>query len=182
MSKDYMRIDPLWDSGNYLFMEEVDDYTCSEAIRFIQYHNMNEDNSLKELTLIINSPGGTVSSAMALIDVMLTSKIPVNTLAVGQVASCGVLLTMSGKKRSMSENCLAMSHQYSWGGKGKHEDLKAQRKAQDMTHDMLVKHYQKCTGKTKKYVERELMPHQDVWLSAEECVKHGIVDKVVSVY
>lgn len=181
MSKDYERIDPLWDSGNYLFMEGVDDVSCSNAIRFIQYHNMSE-SPLKELTLVINSPGGSVSAAMALIDVMKTSTIPVNTLAIGMIASCGVLLTMSGKKRVISETCQVMSHQYSWGKSGKHADLVANRKAEDMTHEMLVKHYMKCTKKTRKYIEKNLLPHIDVWLTAEEAVEHGIVDEVQTIY
>ena len=181
MSQEYERIDPLWNSGNYLFMEGVDDISCGNAIRFIQYHNMSE-SPLKELTIVINSPGGSVSSAMALIDVMKTSNIPVNTLALGMIASCGVLLTMSGKKRTISETCQVMSHQYSWGKSGKHADLLANRKAEDMTHNMLVKHYMKCTKKPRKYVEKYLLPHEDVWMDAHEAVKHGIVDEVQTTY
>ena len=181
MDKQYQRIDPLWDSGNYLFMEGVDDVSCSNAIRFIQYHNMS-DSPLKELTLVINSPGGAVSAAMALIDVMKTSNIPVNTLAIGMIASCGVLLTMSGKKRTISETCQVMSHQYSWGKSGKHQDLVANRKAEDMMHETLVNHYIKCTKKSRKYILKHLLPHEDVWMSASEAVKHGIVDTVQTIY
>jgi len=174
-------IDPLWDSGNYLFMAPVDDKSCSDAIRFIQYHNMNK-SALNELTIIINSPGGSVSACMALIDVMKTSAIPVNTLAIGSIASCGVLLAMSGKKRTISENCQVMSHSYSWGKSGKHQDLVANRKAEDMTHNMLVRHYMKCTKKTRAYIEKHLLPHNDVWMSAQEAVGHGIVDEVQATY
>jgi len=181
MSRDYQRIDPLWDSGNYLFMEGVDDVSCANAIRFIQYHNM-ADSPLRELTIVINSPGGSVSAAMALIDVMKTSKIPVNTLALGMIASCGVLLTMAGAKRTISETCQVMSHQYSWGKNGKHADLIANRRAEDMTHEMLVKHYMKCTKKSRKYVEKHLLPHEDVWMDAEEAIKHGIVDELQKIY
>ena len=52
-------IDPLWESGNYIFMGGVNDNSCLEAIRFIQYHNMNE-SKLDRLTLVVNSPGGSV--------------------------------------------------------------------------------------------------------------------------
>ena len=95
------KINPLWDSGNYIFMSDVNDESCLQAINFIQYHNM-KSSPLKTLTLIINSPGGSVSSAFALIDVMKTSTIPVNTVAVGSIASCGVLLTMSGAQNELS--------------------------------------------------------------------------------
>ena len=174
-------INPLWDSGNYVFMEGVTDESCLKAINFIQYHNMKH-SPLKSLTLIINSPGGSVSAAFALIDVMKTSSIPVNTLATGLIASCGVLLTMSGAERAISETCLAMSHQYSWGTRGKHKDLVTARKAQDMTHELLIKHYMKCTKKSRSYILKNLMPHEDVWMDAEEAVKHGIVDVVKTIY
>ena len=175
------KINPLWDSGNYIFMSDVNDESCLQAINFIQYHNM-KSSPLKTLTLIINSPGGSVSSAFALIDVMKTSTIPVNTVAVGSIASCGVLLTMSGVKRTISETCMAMSHQYAWGKRGKHADLVANRKAEDMMHEALIKHYVKCTKKSRAYILKNLMPHEDVWMSPEECVKHGIVDSVRTIY
>tara|TARA_B110000211_G_C14034719_1_gene533917 strand:- start:783 stop:1328 length:546 start_codon:yes stop_codon:yes gene_type:complete len=181
MSQQYERIDPLWASGNYLFMEGVNETSCSNAIRFIQYHNMS-NSPLKELTIVINSPGGSVSACMALIDVMKTSKIPVNTLATGMIASCGVLLTMSGNKRSISETCQVMSHVYSWGKSGKHHDLIANRKAEDMTHEMLIRHYMKCTKKSRAYIIKHLLPHEDVWMSAYEAVEHGIVDEVREIY
>lgn len=181
MEQEYERIDPLWASGNYLFQEGVTDESCARAMRFITYHNMKE-SKLDSLTLVINSPGGSVSAAMALIDVMKTSNIPVNTLAVGSIASCGVLLTMSGKKRQISENCQVMSHQYSWGKSGKHSDLLANRKAEDMMHELLIKHYVHCTKKTRKFVEKNLLPHHDVWMTAYEAVEMGIVDEVREIY
>ena len=174
-------IDPLWESGNYIFMGGVNDNSCLEAIRFIQYHNLNESN-LERLTLVVNSPGGSVSAAFALIDVMLTSKIPVDTLATGLIASCGVLITMSGAKRRMSNTAQAMSHQYSWGAQGKHADLVNVRKAQDMSHELLLNHYHKMTKKSRKFIEKNLMPHHDVWLTAEETKKMGIVDEVIDIY
>ena len=117
-----------------------------------------------------------------MIDVMLTSKIPVDTLATGLIASCGVLITMSGAKRSMSSTAQAMSHQYSWGAQGKHADLVNVRKAQDMSHELLLNHYHKMTKKSRKFIEKNLMPHHDVWLTAEETKKMGIVDEVIDIY
>ena len=178
---EFQRMDPLWQSGNYIFMTGVTDESCLDAIRFIQWHNMS-DSPLKRLTLIINSPGGSVSAAFALIDVMRTSKIPVDTVATGMIASCGVLITMSGQRRLISETCSAMSHQYAWGKSGKHADLVANRKAEDMMHEALIKHYIKCTKKSRAYILKYLMPHEDVWMSPEECVTHGIVDKVREIY
>ena len=178
---EYDKVDPIWDSGNYLLMEGINDLSCARAIRFIQYHNMSS-SPLDSLTIVINSPGGSVSAALALIDVMKTSRIPVNTLAIGMIASCGVLLTMSGANRVISETCQVMSHQYAWGKSGKHADLVANRKAEDMMHEVLIKHYMKCTKKSRTYILKNLLPHEDVWMSAEEAVKHGIVDEVREIY
>jgi ATP-dependent Clp protease, protease subunit len=176
-------INPLWDSGNYILMDGINDKSCLDAINFILYHNMKE-SPLSHLTIIINSPGGSVSAAFALIDVMKTSKIPVHTNAIGSIASCGVLLTMSGAKgnRTISETCQAMSHQYSWGAGGKHADLVASRKAQDMTDELLLNHYHKCTGKSRSFIKKNLLPHHDVWLTATEAVEMGIVDTVQEIY
>ena len=77
---------------------------------------------------------------------------------------------------------MAMSHQYAWGKRGKHADLVANRKAEDMMHEALIKHYVKCTKKSRAYILKNLMPHEDVWMSPEECVKHGIVDSVRTIY
>jgi len=47
-----------------------------------------------------------------------------------------------------------------------------------MTHEMLIRHYMKCTKKTKSYINKHLLPHQDVWMTAVEALEHGIVDEV----
>ena len=122
MAVQYERVNALWDSGNFIFMTGVDDESCLQAMNFIAYHNMKE-TPLENLTIVINSPGGSLTACFALIDTMRTSRIPVNTLVLGQVCSCGFIITMAGAKRVMSENATAMSHTYSWGASGKHGDL-----------------------------------------------------------
>ncbi len=175
---EYERIDPIWDSGNYIFMEGVTDESCKNAMRFIAYHNMKQ-SPLDKLTIIINSPGGSLTACFALMDMMRTSSIPVHTLVLGQVCSCGILITMAGAKRVMSEMATAMSHTYSWGAGGKHGDLVNSRKAQDMSKELIVKHYMKCTKKSRKFVEKNLVPdHGDIWLSPEECLEYGIIDEI----
>ena len=182
MNPQHPSIDPMWSSGNYLFMDKVDEDSCKTAIRFIQYHNSMGRAALDEIQITLNTPGGCVRSCFALVDTMLTSKVPVNTAASGLIASCGVLLMMTGKKRVISQNCKVMSHQYSWGTAGKHSDLMAHRKAQDMAQDMIMNHYRKCTKKTQKYIEKHLLPHEDVWMTPEEAVTHGIADEVKDIY
>jgi|TARA_B110000211_G_scaffold123737_1_gene142709 ATP-dependent Clp protease protease subunit len=174
----YERINPLWDSGNFVFMTGVDDESCLQAMNFIAYHNMKE-TPLENLTIVINSPGGSLTACFALIDTMRTSRIPVNTLVLGQVCSCGFIITMAGAKRVMSENATAMSHTYSWGASGKHGDLVNVRKAQDMTDNLIRRHYKKCTKKSDAYIKKNLLPDLgDVWLTPEECLEHGVIDEI----
>ena len=110
---------------------------------------------------------------------MRTSNIPVNTLVLGQVCSCGFIITMAGAKRVMSENATAMSHTYSWGASGKHGDLVNVRKAQDMTDNLIRRHYKKCTKKSDAYIKKNLLPDLgDVWLTPEECLEHGVIDEI----
>lgn len=147
------------------------------------------------ITLYINSPGlvttswsarirGEVASAFQLIDTMKYSRIPVSTIATGQAASCGVLTLMAGVKgkRYITENTTIMSHQYSWGSKGKEHELMAKMKAYDFSTERMLNHYKKCTGKSESYIRKNLLSETDHWLSPKEAVRHGIADKVLDIY
>jgi len=183
---DFSRVDPLWASGNFVFMTGVNEDSCLQAMRFISWHNMrqssmeeNKQPPLENLTIVINSPGGSLTACFALIDTMRTSSIPVNTLVLGQVCSCGFIIAMAGANRAMSENATAMSHTYSWGTSGKHGDLVHARKSQDMTDNLIRRHYKKCTKKSDQYIRKNLLPDLgDIWLTPEECLEHGVIDEI----
>ena len=134
--------------------------------------------------MYINSPGGEVGSAFHLIDVIKQSSIPVYTYGMGSIASCGVLLMMSGKKgyRYLTQNTSIMSHQYSWGSKGKEHELYARIKQFEISSEKLINHYKKCTGQSEKYIRKNLLPESDIWMTPLEAVKHGIADKVIETY
>ena len=96
------------------------------VIDFILRKNLMPTNVRpKHLTLIINSPGGELPSALALIDTMKGSAIPVHTVGLGMIASCGLLTFMSGAKghRVLTPNTSILSHQFSWGSDGKAHEL-----------------------------------------------------------
>ncbi|SVE26523.1 uncharacterized protein METZ01_LOCUS479377, partial [marine metagenome] len=114
----------LGEEGIYLFMEEFNDETCKNAIAFIISHNI-QDKPLKKLQLMINSPGGALHACFALVDVMKGSKIPIHTIGLGMIASCGVVTFMAGAKghRYLTPNTSILSHQYSWGSRGKEHEL-----------------------------------------------------------
>ena len=150
--------------------------------QIIEYNLMPEELCPENITLVINSPGGSVHSAFHLIDAMMMSEIPVNTIGHGLVASCGVLTIMAGKHRMLTHNTSVMSHQYSWGSQGKEHELHAKIKEFDMAGDRMVNHYKKFTKKSEKYIRKHLLHATDEWLTPEECLKHGLVDEVINTY
>jgi len=152
--------------------------------RIMEYNLLPKTKQPEELKLIINSPGGEVRSAMHLIDTMKTSAIPIATIGMGLVASCGVLTLMSGEKgrRSATPNTSIMSHQYAGGTGGKDHEMRASRKHMDFLTDTLLNHYKKCTGKSAAYINKHLLGPSDEWMTASEAVGHGIVDKITAEY
>ena len=138
----------------------------------------------KELTLGICSPGGDLNACFALVDVMKGSKIPIRTIGMGMIASCGLLMFISGTKgkRILTPNTSILSHQYSWGSFGKEHELFAAVKEFDLTTHRMVAHYKKCTGLSEKDIRKYLLPPEDIWLSAKEAKKLGLCDSITSTY
>lgn len=171
----------LNDHNIYLFMEDFDSGAVKPVIEFIMEKNlMPAPKRPKFLTLMINSPGGDLNSAFALIDIMNGSAIPVRTVGIGQIASCGLLTFMSGQKghRVLTPNTSILSHQYSWGSYGKEHELFARVREFTLTSDRLLAHYKRCTGLDEKTIKKVLLPSEDVWLDAEQAVEYGIADEV----
>jgi len=136
------------------------------------------------IKMIINSHGGEVGSAFALIDTMKGSKIPVYTYGLGEIASCGFMTFIAGEKghRYLTRNTSILSHQFSWGSWGKEHELHARVKEYQNTQVRMVDHYKKCTGLDEKEIRKYLLPAEDVWLTAKEAVKYGIADHIVDFY
>ena len=169
----------------YLFMDQFISSSVKPIIDFILRKNFLPQSARPEyLTLIINSPGGDLNAAFALIDVMKGSSIPVHTLGIGQISSCGLLTFMSGAKghRILTPNTSILSHQYSWGNFGKEFELVARVKEFELTSERMIKLYKHCTGLDEKTIRKVLLPEKDVWLSAEEAVKYGIADDIKETY
>ena len=173
----------LYKSGIYLFMDVVNSENCKEAIEFILKQNA-EKKRKKRLQFMIASPGGGMPECFALIDVMKGSKIPIHTVGLGLIASCGLLLFISGEHghRTLTPNTSILSHQFSWGNYGKEHELFAQVKEFELSTKRMLDHYKKCTGLDEEQIREHLLPPEDVWLSAKEAKKLGICDQVKSVY
>lgn len=178
--------DHLRENGILFMDKEFNQENCMPLVKMImEYNLMPAEKAPEVIHLYINSPGGLVASAFHLIDVIKQSKIPVYTYGMGMIASCGVLLMMSGEKghRYITPNTMVMSHEYSSGASGKHTDLVDIREHQDWLYERMIVHYKKCTGKSETYIKKHLLPTaRDKWLTPEEAVKHGIADKLVETY
>jgi len=174
-------LETLEDHNIFLFMDHFESKTVRPVIEFILNKNLSPAvKKPKHLTLMICSPGGEMSAAFALIDVMRGSKIPIHTVGLGEIGSCGILTFMSGEKghRILTPNTSILSHQWSWGSWGKQHELVAAQKEFDLTESRMLAHYKKCTGLSEKVIRKVLLPPHDVWLDAKEAVSYGIADNI----
>ena len=170
-------------NGIVVFMGEVSLETMSPLIDWILAENL-KDKKQKELTLGICSPGGDLNACFALIDVMKGSRIPIRTIGLGMIASCGLLMFITGTKgkRILTPNTSILSHQYTWGSYGKEHELFATVRELELTTERMINHYKKCTGLKEEDIRKYLLPPQDVWLGAKEAKKLGLCDKIEQIY
>ena len=177
-------VSELFMRGHHMFMSDVTQESMKPLIDWIIAENFNKENKKKELTLGICSPGGDLNACFALIDIMKGSKIPIRTIGMGMIASCGLLMFISGTKgrRVLTPNTSILSHQYSWGSFGKEHELFAAVKEFDLTTQRMITHYKKCTGLSEKDIRKYLLPPEDMWLSAKEAKKLGLCDSITSTY
>jgi len=141
---------------------------------------LEAENPKKEISMYINSPGGVVTSGMAIYDTMQFVRPPVATLCIGQAASMGSLLLCAGEKgmRYSLPNARIMLHQPSGGFQGQASDI--ERHAEDIIkmkrrlNDVYVHH----TGQDYETIEKTL--DRDYFMSAEDARKFGLVDEVIS--
>ncbi len=175
--------DDLKKAGIYTFMGEVDSDTMQPIIEWILHENYIVKKKKKELLLMVCSDGGNVSDCFALIDVMKSSSIPIKTVGLGSIASCGLLIFLAGTpgRRILTPNTSILSHQFSWGSSGKAHELFATMKEFELTQQRMVNHYRECTGLDDETIKKVLLPPQDVWLSAEEALKYKICDSIANV-
>lgn len=141
---------------------------------------LESENPKKEISMYINSPGGVVTSGMAIYDTMQFIKCPVSTLCFGQAASMGSLLLCAGAKgmRYALPNARIMVHQPSGGFSGQVSDI--ERHAEDIIKmkKRLNETYVKHTGQKYDVIERTL--DRDYFMSAEQAQEFGLVDAVLT--
>jgi len=170
----------LNDHGIMVLMDEINHETVKPVIEWILHENHVRKKKHKELLLMICSDGGNIAEAFALIDVMRSSKIPVKTVGLGSIASCGLLIFMAGAtgRRVLTPNTSILSHQFSWESEGKSHELFATIKEFELTQKRMVTLYKDATGLEDDVIRKVLLPPQDVWLSAEEALQYHICDAI----
>lgn len=155
----------------------IDDGVANAIIAQLLF--LEQQNPKEDIKLYINSPGGSVSSALAIYDTMQYVRPDVQTICVGLAASAGALLLSAGKKgkRFVLPNAEVMIHQVMGGAQGQASDVNIHAQHILKTKDQLNKILAKHTGQKIAKVEKDT--DRDYFMSAQEAVEYGIVDKVI---
>jgi ATP-dependent Clp protease protease subunit len=156
----------------------IDDHTANLIIAQLLY--LDHTDSKKDVYLYINSPGGSVTAGLAIIDTMNFIKSDVSTICVGIAASMSALILSSGKKgkRFSLPNSEVMIHQVMGGTEGQASDIAINAKHILRTKDTLNKILAQNTNKKMEQVDKD--SDRDYWMTSDEAKKYGIVDEIIS--
>ena len=141
---------------------------------------LQSEDPKKEISLYINSPGGVVTAGLAIIDTMRHIQPPVSTVCVGMAASMAAVMLAAGEKgkRFVLPNAEVMIHQPHGGAEGQAADIEITAKQIIKLRERLNKILADATGQPLKKIEADV--DRDFFMTAEESVKYGIVDKVLN--
>ncbi len=156
---------------------EINDHVASLIVSQLLF--LEAENPEKDIYLYINSPGGVVTSGMAIYDTMNYIKPDVSTICMGQAASMGAFLLSSGEKgkRFALPHARIMIHQPLGGAQGQATDIEIHTKEILRMKKELNKILAENTGQTIRKIERDT--ERDFFMSAEEAMKYGLIDKVL---
>lgn len=174
------RIDiELLGSNIHFLVGEINEDTIKSAIKWIVYENL--ESKEKTLTLYVNSTGGDLYQAFALIDVMRSSNHTIRTVGIGAVMSAAFLIFASGDKneRYAARNTSFMCHQFSETMDNKYHDLKATMRENDLCNEKMVQILKEATGLAPSTVKKKLLPASDVYLSAQEVIDLNVADHLL---
>ena len=156
----------------------IDDHMANLIIAQLLF--LESDEPDQDIYLYINSPGGQVSSGMAIYDTIQYIKPDVQTICIGQAASMGALLLTAGapKKRFALPHSRIMIHQPSGGFQGQHTDIEIQAKEITRIRAILDSILSKHSGKSVSQVNKDT--ERDHYMTAEEAKTYGLIDSVIS--
>ncbi len=157
--------------------EPIEDHVSSLVIAQLLF--LEAEDPDKDIFLYINTPGGVVTSGLAIYDTMQYIKADVATICIGQAASMGSLLLMAGApgKRSALPNSRIMIHQPSAGFQGQASDIEIHAREIGKVKKTLNEIYAKHTGRKIDLIEKDM--DRDNFMTAQEAVAYGLIDKVV---
>lgn len=157
---------------------QIDSHVANLIIAQILF--LDNENSSKDITLYINSPGGHVSAGLAIYDTMQYVKAPVSTVCIGMAASMGAVILSGGQKgkRFILPNSEVLIHQPLGGMEGQASDIRIHADHMMATKERLTKILAAHTGQTFKTIEKDT--DRDNIMTAEDAVKYGLVDKIIS--
>ena len=155
----------------------VDDYSSNLIVAQLLF--LESENPTKDISLYINSPGGSVTAGMSIYDTMQFVKPDISTLCIGQAASMGAILLCGGKKdkRFALPNSRVMIHQPLGSFQGQATDFDIQAKEILSIRARLNQILAKNTGQTIKKIESDT--ERDNFMTSDEALKYGIIDKIL---
>ena len=157
---------------------EINDMSADLVVAQLLF--LEAQNPDKDISLYINSPGGSVTAGLAIYDTMQHIRPDVQTICLGQCASMGAVLLAGGakNKRYALPSSRVMIHQ-PWGGvQGQAVDINIQAKEIVRLKKLTIKYFAENTGKTEKQVAADM--ERDFFMSAEEALTYGIIDTVMN--
>ena len=155
---------------------EINDLVANSIVAQLLF--LEADAPEKDIIMYINSPGGVITSGMAIYDTMKYIKPDVQTVCIGQAASMGALLLTAGAKgkRFALPNARVMIHQPLGGAQGQATDIQIQAKEIQRMKDLTSKIISETTGKSVEEVKKDT--ERDNFMTAEEAMAYGLIDRV----
>ncbi|SRR6056297_74061 len=157
--------------------EPIEEHLANTTVAQLLF--LESEDPDKDIHLYINSPGGVVSAGLAIYDTMQYVKCPISTICIGQAASMGAVLLSGGTKgkRIALPNARIMIHQPLGGMQGQASDIEIHAREilhlRERLNDILIRH----TGQNRRKIESDT--ERDFFMSAEQAVEYGLIDKVI---
>ncbi|WP_296859830.1 ATP-dependent Clp endopeptidase proteolytic subunit ClpP [Treponema sp.] len=156
---------------------EINDLNADLVVAQILF--LESENPDKDISIYINSPGGSVTAGLAIYDAMQYVKCDIQTICIGQAASMGAILLAGGTKgkRFALPSCRVMIHQPRGGVQGQESDIAVQAKEIIRLKKLSIKYLAEQCGKSEDEIAKDM--ERDFFMSAEDALAYGIVDKVM---
>jgi ATP-dependent Clp protease protease subunit len=170
----------LLENSVFFLNGEIAEENIGECIKWLTYENLEKD--IKTLTIYVNSYGGDIYQAFALIDAIRLNKHNIKIVATGAAMSAAFLILSAGTPghRYATQHTGLMSHQFSSESESlKYHDLKSTMKELDWINERMYNILKSTTGLDGRTVKRKLLAESDVYFKAEDLLKYGVIDHVI---